>query len=362
MFPFDMSNCLRRLRGGVTLLVKGEMKGAGMDDQDRQAAADAALMMLYEWLRKGNAASPSAMTRDERRAYDRQKKAESRARVKDLMREGDTPPTADNVRQALADAACMVLATGGPGAEQVRKALELAFRARPGVPLQIETDCRNGKIKPLLARVRFRPPAFLRTPRRTDRKSVVGCRPEGHFHPVVTGEDDVDIAVAAAVAILRGRGRRKGRYRGQRSQDGSAPEHEADGPAARVSRLLGFDPLCDGRLLAALAALKHVASLDLDHARSPPWVRQARRVLGPPPGPHASGRGAAFACPPERGAAAGFLLSAASARRLSLRGGVHRPARPVLVNDLGSERPSASDPGLPQTICGRPKSPALVPR
>lgn len=137
-----------------------------MDDQDRQAAADAALMMLYERLRKGNAGSPAAMTRDERRAYDRAKKAESRTRQRQALQEGDTLPTADNIRQAMADAACMILAAGGPGAEQVRKALELAFKSRPGVPLQIERDCRNGRIKPVLARVRFRPPAFLRNPKK----------------------------------------------------------------------------------------------------------------------------------------------------------------------------------------------------
>lgn len=148
------------------LLVRGETKGADMDDQTKQAAADAALMMLYERLRKGNAGSPTSMTRDERRAYDRGKKAESRARLKQALREGDTPPTADNIRQALADAACMILAAGGPGAEQVRKALELAFRARPGVPLQVERDCRNGRIRPVLARTRFRPPAFLRNPKK----------------------------------------------------------------------------------------------------------------------------------------------------------------------------------------------------
>lgn len=103
------------------------------------------------------------MTRDERRAYDRAKKAEFRARQRRALAEGDTPPTADNVQRAMADAACPILATGGPGAEQVRKALELAFKARPGVPLKIERDCRAGKIRPVLARVRFRPPAFLRT-------------------------------------------------------------------------------------------------------------------------------------------------------------------------------------------------------
>ena len=49
-----------------------------------------------------------------------------------------------------ADAALMILATGAPGADQVRKVLQTIFAQRPGVPIAVETKAKKGKLKPKL--------------------------------------------------------------------------------------------------------------------------------------------------------------------------------------------------------------------
>jgi len=105
---------------------------------------------------------PRAMSREQRREYDRRKKAESRARLRKAMWFGDIPPHAHNVTQALADAAVMVLRDGGAGAEAVREALKLAFARYPGTVEKIEADIAAGRLGPKVAKTRFVVPPFLR--------------------------------------------------------------------------------------------------------------------------------------------------------------------------------------------------------
>ena len=97
-------------------------------------------------------ASIADMTVEQRREYDRKRRAESRARAKQAAAEGALKPSLQNVRDALADAALMLLAVDGPGAEQIRNVLGQVFAARPGVVLKISADARRGKLKPKLAR------------------------------------------------------------------------------------------------------------------------------------------------------------------------------------------------------------------
>lgn len=99
------------------------------------------------------AASPKGFTDmddDQRRDYMRRKKAESRAKQRDAAAAGAAMPTTATVRDALADAALMLLAVDGPGADQIRAVLGRVFEARPGVVMTVEADARRGRLKPRL--------------------------------------------------------------------------------------------------------------------------------------------------------------------------------------------------------------------
>jgi hypothetical protein len=90
------------------------------------------------------------MTVEQRREYDRRKRAESRKRQKESAAAGAIEPSLPNIRDALADAALMLLAVDGPGSQEIRNALARVFEARPGVVLSVEADVRRGRLKPKL--------------------------------------------------------------------------------------------------------------------------------------------------------------------------------------------------------------------
>lgn len=128
-----------------------------LDTSKSNEKADAALMELYRRLRERNTPEPGSFTSldtEERREYFRLKRRESRAKHRAAVAAGSLPPTQGNVRAALADAALMLLATDGPGADQIRAVLANAFSARPGVPLTIEQRARAGKLRPKLVGVK----------------------------------------------------------------------------------------------------------------------------------------------------------------------------------------------------------------
>src|SRR5690606_19670463 len=93
-------------------------------------------------------ASIAEMTAEQRREYDRRKRAESRARHKAAAAAGAPMPSHDVIRDALADAALMLLAVDGPGAPEIRNVLGKVFEARPGVVLKVSADARRGKLRP----------------------------------------------------------------------------------------------------------------------------------------------------------------------------------------------------------------------
>ena len=112
---------------------------------------DEALLKLYESLtttRAGQATAVRDMEPDARRAYMREAKARSRTRQRQASAEGSPMPTEAAVRSALADAAIMILAVDGPGAEQLRRGLAMAFPGRVGVPMTVQHRARTGELKP----------------------------------------------------------------------------------------------------------------------------------------------------------------------------------------------------------------------
>lgn len=111
---------------------------------------DVALMKLHDLLAAKNAPKPGSFTsldEDQKREYFRLSRRRSRAKVRAAP---SVPATAANINQALADAALMILATGAPGADQVRTVLTTIFAKRPGVPISVETKAKRGKLKPKL--------------------------------------------------------------------------------------------------------------------------------------------------------------------------------------------------------------------
>ncbi|TPN39341.1 hypothetical protein FKO01_04050 [Mesorhizobium sp. B2-3-3] len=97
--------------------------------------------------RDAQPATISEMTIEQRRAYDRTKRAESRAAQTQATLDGAIKPTVANIRDALADAAIMLLAVDGPGAAEIQNVLGKVFAARIGVVLAVARDAKRGKLR-----------------------------------------------------------------------------------------------------------------------------------------------------------------------------------------------------------------------
>lgn len=86
-------------------------------------------------------------TGEQRREYMRQAKARSRAKQREATAAGAPLPTRATVRDALADAALMLLAVDGPGAEQIETVLYNVFQTNPGTVLRVIRDVKEGKMR-----------------------------------------------------------------------------------------------------------------------------------------------------------------------------------------------------------------------
>ncbi|AMD59383.1 MULTISPECIES: hypothetical protein [Agrobacterium] len=99
---------------------------------------------------KRNSVAIADMTDVELRAYKAQKQAARRAELKARESTGSVKFDAISTREALADAALLLLATGGPGADAVSSYLQKVFHDQVGAPLTIATWAKSGKLKPRL--------------------------------------------------------------------------------------------------------------------------------------------------------------------------------------------------------------------
>ncbi|MBZ9856749.1 hypothetical protein LB566_23435 [Mesorhizobium sp. CA13] len=127
------------------------MKPAPQSLDASKSKADAALMELYQLLAKRNApkaGSFTSLSADQRREYFRVARRRSRARARAAAGAGAVEPNTRNVRDALADAALMILATDAPGADLVLEVLAKVFRERPGVPISVQHRAKVGKMRP----------------------------------------------------------------------------------------------------------------------------------------------------------------------------------------------------------------------
>lgn len=112
--------------------------------------SDAALLQLYDLIKANNAGSFHSMSAEERRRYFTEHQRKHRASVSAALAEGKVLPTEKNVRDALADAALLILATDGAGADHIRTVLGTVFRQMPGAVLTIENKAKTGRLKPKL--------------------------------------------------------------------------------------------------------------------------------------------------------------------------------------------------------------------
>ncbi|PDT81909.1 hypothetical protein [Sinorhizobium sp. BJ1] len=93
------------------------------------------------------------MSDDEFRAYKAQKQAERRARLKVRESLGSMKFDSSSAREALADAALLILATGGPGADAVMNYLGRVYHDQVGAPMTIQARARSGRLKPKLLHI-----------------------------------------------------------------------------------------------------------------------------------------------------------------------------------------------------------------
>lgn len=115
---------------------------------------DATLLKLYQRLADRKAAGPQAVRDrppEKRLAYHAEANRKARAKAKAAIESGELEPTRPIIRQVLADAAVMILAVDGPGAEQIRAVLASAFPTKPGIPLTVTQNARSGRLRPKLA-------------------------------------------------------------------------------------------------------------------------------------------------------------------------------------------------------------------
>lgn len=92
------------------------------------------------------------MTDEEHRAYKARLQAERRAKIRAAKSDGSVAFNAETTRDALADAAIAILASGAPGADAIRNYLSTVFQDKPGVPLTVTARARSGELKTKLQR------------------------------------------------------------------------------------------------------------------------------------------------------------------------------------------------------------------
>lgn len=94
----------------------------------------------------------AGMSADEYRAYKARLQSERRQRIRNRQAAGSIPFDAASAREALADAALMLLATDGPGSEEISTYLRKIFTDQPSAPLTIQARAKSGALKPRLIR------------------------------------------------------------------------------------------------------------------------------------------------------------------------------------------------------------------
>ncbi|MCR4521679.1 hypothetical protein [Bosea sp. 47.2.35] len=108
---------------------------------------------LYEALEARQRAKPPTIRElptEERKAYMAELQRRTRAKAKAAAEDGRVEARTKTIRDALADAALIILASGAPGADAIEKLVGIAFAGRPGVAGTVRAKARAGAIRPKL--------------------------------------------------------------------------------------------------------------------------------------------------------------------------------------------------------------------
>lgn len=106
------------------------------------------------FVRKPSATTPVRdLPDDERRAYKAVKQAERRTALKARAKAGSVKFDATTVRDALADAALLILAAGTEGSAAIMTYLQRVYHDQAGAPFTIQARARSGKLKPKLRHI-----------------------------------------------------------------------------------------------------------------------------------------------------------------------------------------------------------------
>jgi hypothetical protein len=95
-------------------------------------------------------ANLAAMTPEELLRHKAEVRRRNYAKRTSMKASGSLPFDEATVRDALADAALMLLAAGAPGSESVMTYLNKLYRDKQGVPTKVQSAAKYGKLKPKL--------------------------------------------------------------------------------------------------------------------------------------------------------------------------------------------------------------------
>jgi hypothetical protein len=127
-----------------------------MDGSEISAASAAMLAGLLEEDKVPGKRGPkvkidvAGMSREERLAHNAKLRRERYAKMGDMRAAGSLPIDEATARDALADAALMILGSGTAGADAIMTYLEKVYSDKVGVPIAIRAKARSGKLRPKL--------------------------------------------------------------------------------------------------------------------------------------------------------------------------------------------------------------------
>lgn len=124
-----------------------ELMGELIDlNEVEKAPAPRKLVQKKPGLKRGTVGIAD-MSEEERREYNAEKAREHQARLAREREAGDVPLNAKYMREALADAAIAIIATGANGAAELEKVLAAIYQTKPAAVSKVKADIKRGKLK-----------------------------------------------------------------------------------------------------------------------------------------------------------------------------------------------------------------------
>jgi hypothetical protein len=117
---------------------------------ERPDIRDVPLEFVYQYIQDqfGPRKTPfRELPKDEQREYKRLKKREQRARDKEREQSGEPRISADNLKQAVFEAAAMMIIANHPAAEDLKRIVFRCFPQAPGLTMTIKDRLGSQQIK-----------------------------------------------------------------------------------------------------------------------------------------------------------------------------------------------------------------------